>query len=975
MSDLQNRIGAEAFAKYKNTIGRLESSNKYIPVSNGVVPGINASGFAGKYQIGVQGLYGTGEIQAKGANDINAQLASRGQVATVLDDANWKQPGGLQAFLNSPERQEKAFESYTNANYRALVANGSIKPNMPPDEVAGIMGASHLLGAGGYKQKGLNGTDGNGTKAAVYYNAVKKDQNGTAPYTPPPNTTGKPTDDKTPTDPSVKTGSNRTLQQTRIGNQVTIGNTAKKKPPIPLPFPNVLSAFSSYNCVITISCISAPQHSNPNQSYKNGNIGAIILRSAGAGDLAGESAIKSKDNPAGKYDFGINNVELSSLITFNSATQSSNGHDITFDVYEPYSMGLFMQVCQNASIAQGWGNVSYMLATFLLTYEFIGYDANGNPTNIPNTTRHIPFTFRNIAMTTTGGGSVYRVQAQPSNSMVFLNNFKLFEHDISVEGSTVQEALQSGERSLQTIVNKRLQEYASTASAPTAFDEVVIVFPDTGNIAPLNGVNQSGQAIVIPTQTPGVAQANPNSKTPVTTKVSRKFSAANLIQDTATLNLIGKSVLEFDASMAGESKSNNQDAVQIDPANPIARDKIVYDKKTRQFTYSQGTSIVNAISSILLHSKYCRSALDAQKTDSKGMIPWFRIESEVHFQEPKEGNIGDNNVPKLLVFKVVPYLVHSEKNAANTAAPAGLVELETEVAKVYDYLYTGKNTEILGFNIEFQQAMFNSAAKGAGLDDKRLTDRGANAATPDANTGKATTNTSSYWANQLEGRMASNGPTPESNTNGGSTAFDTKTLVAETFQRALNDAETDLVMIPNFTIMGDPYFLADSGLGNFSNTGSGSFNVTKDLAMDYQSGEVDIVINFRTPVDYNSSTGLMDFGDTSLVKHFSGLFKVNEVKHRIQNGKFTQELSLQRRRNITAESTNKPAPASPASGQVTTTTGTSGTSGGTATADPNAPGTSSSSAVELLKTKTMTTLFTPAKKSSDSNTSPFSNGS
>ena len=55
--------------------------------------------------------------------------------------------------------------------------------------------------------------------------------------------------------------------------------------------------------------------------------------------------------------------------------------------------------------------------------------------------------------------------------------------------------------------------------------------------------------------------------------------------------------------------------------------------------------------------------------------------------------------------------------------------------------------------------------------------------------------------------------------------------------------------------------------------------------------------------------------------------------------------------------------------------GTSGTSGGTATADPNAPGTSSSSAVELLKTKTMTTLFTPAKKSSDSNTSPFSNGS
>jgi hypothetical protein len=106
--------------------------------------------------------------------------------------------------------------------------------------------------------------------------------------------------------------------------------------------------------------------------------------------------------------------------------------------------------------------------------------------------------------------------------------------------------------------------------------------------------------------------------------------------------------------------------------------------------------------------------------------------------------------------------------------------------------------------------------------------------------------------------------------------------------------------------MGEPYFLADSGLGNFSNTGSGSFNVTDSLTMDYQSGEVDIAITFRTPVDYNSSTGLMDFGDTSIVKHFSGLYKVNEATHKFNNGKFTTELSLQRRRNQTAESTNKP---------------------------------------------------------------------
>ena len=294
------------------------------------------------------------------------------------------------------------------------------------------------------------------------------------------------------------------------------------------------------------------------------------------------------------------------------------------------------------------------------------------------------------------------------------------------------------------------------------------------------------------------------------------------------------------------------------------------------------------------------------------MIPWFRIESEVHYQEPKEGNAGDGNLPKLLVFKVVPYLVHSEKNAANGAAPAGLAELATEVAKVYDYLYTGQNTEVLGFNIEFKQAMFNAMAKGAGADHRLLTDNGRTGATPDTDTAKISTynSTSSYWGEALSGKMKNDPPPPESNNNGGLNAADERTIVAQAFQRALNDAETDLAVIPNFSIMGDPYFLADSGLGNFSNTGTGSYNVTENLTMDYQSGEVDIAIVFRTPIDYNSSTGLMDFGDTQIVRHFSGLYKVNEVKHRFQNGKFTQELSLMRRRNQTAEATNKPVPVS-----------------------------------------------------------------
>ncbi len=74
--------------------------------------------------------------------------------------------------------------------------------------------------------------------------------------------------------------------------------------------------------------------------------------------------------------------------------------------------------------------------------------------------------------------------------------------------------------------------------------------------------------------------------------------------------------------------------------------------------------------------------------------------------------------------------------------------------------------------------------------------------------------------------------------------------------------------------------------------------------MDYQSGEVDIIINFRTPLDYNQQTGIMDFGNTDIVEEFSGLYKVNFVTNRWQKGKFTQELQLMRRPKQTAKPIN-----------------------------------------------------------------------
>lgn len=874
-------MGSDNYEKYRDFVRTKESGT---PGGNYGIE--NQFGYIGAYQFGAQALQAQGLIKPGVVTDYS-KLGAAGHKALLDNPDNWTIPGGKQAYLSNKQLQDQAFDRLSEQNFNVLSKKGVITPDTPPDQIAGYGAASHLLGAGAVANGKLTKTDANGTSGAAYFKGASKAVNGAATGVPPDRPTASSTVKSTVTPVPRKTynGSDRALGETRIPNTVTIG-AGNLIEDIPVPFPNPLSAFSSFNAVLTLSCITAEANRDPRNSYKAGDLGEIILRSAGAGTSSQSTAMTYRDNPSGQYDFYIDNLDINSIITFNQQTKGSNATDITFEVIEPYSMGVFLQSCEVAARKNGWPN-GYLNAIFLLTIEFVGYDADGEPIIIPNTTRNIPITLKDIAMSVKHGGARYNVKGHPSNELPLDNNYRLFEVDLAVSGKTVQEILQSGEFSLQTVINKRLQEFAEKENVPTAFDEVVIVFPkveeDDGTYSPPN--DNGGSAVNLPAST---------------ITVSRETSASNLIQDTETLNEIGLSAMDFDGSTGGESQVNKQEDVQPDPKLPAIRNRVVYDSKTRQFIYSQGTSIINAISSVLINSKYCKDALDKNKVDQLGMVNWFRIETQVDYQTPKEGNIGNNNQPKLLIFKIVPYKVHSEKSTAPSAPVKGYDKLKNEAAKVYEYIYTGKNTEIINFEIEFKQAFFNTIAADQNKMNKQIVSNSQQSATTEGNTAAKTQDNTPVAKETLTGNARSGKNLKVDPNPGGTISEDHKTLIAKQFQRALNESETDLVTA-TLTIAGDPYFLADSGMGNFSNRGSGRFNVTESNAMDYQSGEVDIIINFRTPLDYDQDTGIMTFGDTEIVEQFSGLYKVNFVNHRFQRGKFTQELKLQRRKKQSAE--------------------------------------------------------------------------
>ena len=103
----------------------------------------------------------------------------------------------------------------------------------------------------------------------------------------------------------------------------------------------------------------------------------------------------------------------------------------------------------------------------------------------------------------------------------------------------------------------------------------------------------------------------------------------------------------------------------------------------------------------------------------------------------------------------------------------------------------------------------------------------------------------------------------------------------------------------NLRILGDPYYIADSGTGNYNAERTAYINVNSDGSIDHQTSDVDVKLQFTTPIDINPAAGnyLMDNRIIG-VSNFSGLYRVISVANRFEGNLFTQDLQLVKRTNF-----------------------------------------------------------------------------
>lgn len=643
--------------------------------------------------------------------------------------------------------------------------------------------------------------------------------------------------------------------------------------------PNPMELFASYTFAWTFACLEPKQFNNP-PSYRNSpkDLKHIVFASSGRYDS------QRTQTAYGAPEYFINNFQMNSTIAATQATGNTNAVKFTFDIIEPHSMGLLLQSLQNAAVNAGY--VNYLSnAPFVLRLDFLGYDETGKLyTSIKP--KFYTVSLVKVAFTVNENGSVYKCEAVPYNHKGFSDvvnttytDVKLLCSQTGTDAGTVKDLLVSGSNSLCSFLNANEQKLVKEGQI-TIPDVYEIQFPEKSS----DYVSQ--------TAVPGVtkkATADPKASETTVIKGTNVTISTNFGS-----NDIGSADFGFDQKSGGNI-SFKKHGDQVDEKTGIVkRDEMTIDPKNRAFQFGQDQNLTAIINQIILSSGYSKKALDPKNITPEGMIKWWRLDTQIQLLE-YDAVIGD--FAKKIVYRVVPFLVHHSVFTPPNAAPVGHEEIKKQIVKEYNYIYTGQNTDVLKFDIEINNLFFTGMNPSPASESAKVSNQDQKGVGEDApSTAKTSKGAApaAQLANLGRSRLKRD-PSLLNKPKGGSGDKTSEQVVAENFHSAfVSSGSGDLINV-NLEVMGDPYWMVDSGFSNyFAPASPKSRLITEDGTVNYESGDVLVYLTFRTPSDINEATGLYEFPTAGKESPFSGIYRVLGCENSFNDGIFKQKLKCVR---------------------------------------------------------------------------------
>lgn len=675
---------------------------------------------------------------------------------------------------------------------------------------------------------------------------------------------------------------------------------------LPNIVPNPMERFASYSVLWTMAVLTPEQYNNPSK-YRTEDLSfagqvqrirgqvlgdfdeapnkdlksSIIFSSAGRGDKYRTSTA------SGTPEFYIEDFEMKAVVSASQKTGNTNAIGFSFKIYEPFSMGLLLQSLQVAALNAGYLN--YLDSPFLLRMDFKGFSEDTRQITSMKP-KYFVLKLKTVKFEVDESGSSYAVEAFPFNHQAYSDTVNTIWQNFSIAPrqnglGTVEEALITSDTSLTKVLNdnERANVDAGRYSIPDIYE---IQFPEkSSDWIPNESTSFDGGATMTPGQPalPSIGASQARTRT--------DFGQ----------NPIGQANFGFTQSTGGNFPFAKEGDIFDEESGRIVRGRMSIDPTNRRFHFTQGQSITDVIVQTILSSTYARDAISRpENLTPEGFIKWFRLDIQMEMLD-YDDTIGD--FAKKYTFRIVPFFVHHSIFSNPTTAPVGYEELQKQIVKKYEYIYTGQNNDILNFDIEINNLFYtgtNSSAEGNTQSEQTPNQNG----TVDSNATQTTTSNGGSpeaAAGNLPKSKIRRDPSLFNIRKGGVGYEDVERKVAESFHEAfIKGSTTDLVSI-DLTILGDPYWMVDSGMANyFSEETDQSKFITEDGSANYEGSDVYIYLTFRTPVDVNPTTSLNDFPG-GRESPFSGIYKVIKCSSMFNDGKFTQELRCLRMQGQTID--------------------------------------------------------------------------
>ena len=640
------------------------------------------------------------------------------------------------------------------------------------------------------------------------------------------------------------------------------------------PYENVLEQFASYSPIWTLACLTPEQFNKP--SLYRGSpylLDNIVLSSAGRYDLSRTQTMY------GSPEYFIDNFTLSAQLGGSAKAGNTNVTSFKFDVYEPYSLGIFLQSLQAAAINAGYP--SYLNdCPYLLKLEINGSSDDGAVyKGSDELTKYFTIKITKVEFKVDEAGSKYTIEATPMHYTGFSDVVTNITTDLKITGMTVAEVLVSGQESLCARLNETQLKKVSDGQAKYA-DIYEVVFPiDSSD--PI-GIDSTDNTELLK------AIADPKKeKTQTISAAERQSLAENFGEGD-----MGKASMGF-SETSGGNYNFKLAGDTVDEDGRIVREAMTIDPKQREIRFPQQTKITEVIQRVMLASEYCISRLKKEAVKD-GEVDWFRIDVQTQLLEFDPIR---NMRARKYIYRVVPFKVSGAIFQNSTSATPGQAALERIIAKRYDYLFTGQNNDIIKFDLQFNGQFYTGISptpiqNNANIANKETSDT-AEEKTPQGRLQKGVAPESTLAVTG----SAPTKPNPLLTFPSASGEKTVEQMVADNFNQSFTRS-SDMVTV-KIDILGDLYFLSDSGLNSnyFAEKGPNKL-VKADSSMNWEGSEIFIYITWRNPIEPNLGTsgqgGLYNFPNGGKVTPFSGIYKVTGVESKFSGGTFQQTLDLSR---------------------------------------------------------------------------------